>query len=171
LEFFNDLHSQAGSDGQVDREHLISKLEDSIIDDKKDNIEKYLFENYKLYQVKPGTPESDYAKNDIFNRYYDLYEENDNHHLLGPVLKLEKKSVYRPKRLIVLLKAYAENRIYANFGLNIKEFMKLNAREIELLLESAQQINEEKQRVLSQVSENAGIVPEDLNEELEKELG
>lgn len=161
------MHSQAEVDGSTYREHLINRLEDSLFNDE-EGIEKYLFENFKLYNVKPKSVEASFVKNDIFNRFYNLYSKDDKHELLGPVLNIPDKRITRPKRLVTLVKAYAENRIYNIFGLDITKFMKLNALEIELLLESAQQINEDKERALSELKD--GHLSDDIISEFNKEL-
>jgi Mg2+ and Co2+ transporter CorA len=163
LVFFRDLHSQADADGEIDRDHLVNNIEEIGVER---TYENDLFENFKFYKSKPKTIETKRVKTDIFNKHFDLYDTSDiAYKLIGPSLHIEDKEIRRPRRLVLLTKAFAEKKIRTIFGLNIVEFLKLSSIETELLLESAQEILDAKAEALEGLKDQMSELEDDILEE------
>jgi hypothetical protein len=103
------------------------------------------------------------ARTDIFNKHFDLYDKDEiAHKLIGPALYIDEMNPTRPARLVMLLKAFADNKIASLFGLNIVEFMRLDSLEIELLLESAREVLDAKDAALASIKDEAEGLEETL---------
>ena len=84
-------------------------------------------------------------KRDIYNRVLGLYNpKSEADKAFGVILHKEKLAINRPVDVLDMMNEFIEAEIYANYGLNLIEFMELDIQSSTILVEHARRTAKQK---------------------------